>query len=63
MNFFIGEKGVAYTLITHNEFNFAAELVRNLEGANQIVPQELIDLAMKVIISFLFHLLLLESQI
>jgi ATP-dependent RNA helicase DDX42 len=42
-----GEHGVAYTLLTQNESNFAAELVRNLEGANQVVPQELLDLAMQ----------------
>ena len=33
-----GEKGVAHTLITRKEVQFAGELVRNLEGANQYVP-------------------------
>jgi ATP-dependent RNA helicase DDX42 len=57
-----GDKdGVAYTLITKKEVNFAAELVRNLEGANQVlsklscnsdnakvVPSDLIDIAAQV---------------
>ncbi len=38
---------MAYTLITKKEFSFAAELVRNLEGANQQVPPALLDLAMQ----------------
>ncbi|CAN7996374.1 unnamed protein product [Ixodes hexagonus] len=42
-----GEKGVAYTLITDKEKEFAGHLVRNLEGANQAVPQSLMDLAMQ----------------
>ncbi|KAH7961067.1 hypothetical protein HPB52_001310 [Rhipicephalus sanguineus] len=42
-----GEKGVAYTLITDKEKEFAGHLVRNLEGASQHVPQELMDLAMQ----------------
>ncbi|EEC04596.1 ATP-dependent RNA helicase, putative, partial [Ixodes scapularis] len=42
-----GEKGVAYTLITDKEKEFAGHLVRNLEGANQGVPQSLMDLAMQ----------------
>ena len=44
----IGEKGVAYTLVTSKDKDFAGHLVRNLEGANQDVPQELMDLAMQV---------------
>ena len=39
--------GVAYTLITAKEINFATHLVRNLESANQKVPPELLELAMK----------------
>jgi len=42
-----GEKGIAYTLVTAQDTHFTADLVRNLEGANQRVPTELIDLAMK----------------
>lgn len=42
-----GEKGVAYTLITPTDQNFAGDLVRNLEGANQAVPSALMDMAMK----------------
>ncbi|XP_053555604.1 ATP-dependent RNA helicase DDX42 [Bombina bombina] len=42
-----GEKGVAYTLLTTKESNFAGDLVRNLEGANQYVSKELLDLAMQ----------------
>ncbi|CAF1162373.1 unnamed protein product [Didymodactylos carnosus] len=42
-----GEKGTAYTLLTPNDTDFAPDLVRNLEGVNQFVPQELIDLAMQ----------------
>lgn len=42
-----GEKGTAYTLITDRDKEFAGHLVRNLEGANQEVPQYLIDLAMQ----------------
>ncbi|MEQ2200415.1 hypothetical protein XENOCAPTIV_028946, partial [Xenoophorus captivus] len=43
-----GEKGVAYTLLTSKDTSFAGDLVRNLEGANQAVPKELMDLAMQV---------------
>ena len=43
-----GEKGVAYTLLTPKDSNFAGDLVRNLEGANQHVTKELLDLAMQV---------------
>ncbi|XP_075999286.1 ATP-dependent RNA helicase DDX42 isoform X2 [Genypterus blacodes] len=42
-----GEKGVAYTLLTNKDTNFAGDLVRNLEGANQAVSKELMDLAMQ----------------
>lgn len=42
-----GEKGVAYTLIMDKEKEFAGHLVRNLEGASQHVPQQLMDLAMQ----------------
>ena len=27
---FLGEKGIAYTLVTHSDYNFASDLVRNL---------------------------------
>lgn len=43
-----GEKGVAYTLLTNKDTTFAGDLVRNLEGANQSVTKELMDLAMQV---------------
>lgn len=42
-----GQKGTAYTLVTPKDKEFAGHLVRNLEGANQFVPPELIDLAMQ----------------
>nr|XP_014430399.1 ATP-dependent RNA helicase DDX42 [Pelodiscus sinensis] len=42
-----GEKGIAYTLLTPKDSNFAGDLVRNLEGANQHVSKELLDLAMQ----------------
>ncbi|XP_076053085.1 ATP-dependent RNA helicase DDX42 isoform X1 [Oratosquilla oratoria] len=42
-----GEKGTAFTLITDKDKEFAGHLVRNLEGAAQEVPQELMDLAMQ----------------
>ncbi|KAK7940588.1 hypothetical protein WMY93_003914 [Mugilogobius chulae] len=42
-----GEKGVAYTLLTSKDTSFAGDLVRNLEGANQAVSKELMDLAMQ----------------
>ena len=44
-----GEKGTAYTLITNKDKDFAGHLVRNLEGANQYVPPELMDIAMQVV--------------
>lgn len=43
-----GQKGTAYTLISAKDKDFAGHLVRNLEGANQFVPQELLDIAMQV---------------
>jgi len=43
-----GEKGTAYTLLTNKDTTFAGDLVRNLEGANQGVSKELMDLAMQV---------------
>ncbi|XP_061761497.1 ATP-dependent RNA helicase DDX42 isoform X1 [Nerophis ophidion] len=42
-----GEKGVAYTLLTSKDTAFAGDLVRNLEGANQSVSKELMDLALQ----------------
>ncbi|XP_031572736.1 ATP-dependent RNA helicase DDX42-like [Actinia tenebrosa] len=42
-----GMKGVAYTLLTSADQNFAGDLVRNLEIANQTVPEPLLELAMK----------------
>nr|XP_043906381.1 ATP-dependent RNA helicase DDX42 [Solea senegalensis] len=42
-----GEKGLAYTLLTNKDTNFAGDLVRNLEGANQAVSKDLMDLAMQ----------------
>jgi len=45
-----GTKGTAYTLLTEEkDADFAAHLVRNLEGANQRVPDSVINLAMKVL--------------
>ena len=40
-----GEKGLAYTLLTPKDKEFAPHLVRNLESADQEVSQELFDLA------------------
>ncbi|KXJ79862.1 ATP-dependent RNA helicase DDX42 [Aedes albopictus] len=42
-----GEKGTAYTLVVDKDKEFAGHLVRNLEGANQEVPDELMKLAMQ----------------
>ncbi|KAK1158962.1 ATP-dependent RNA helicase DDX42-like [Acipenser oxyrinchus oxyrinchus] len=42
-----GMKGMAHTLLTHKDTTFAGDLVRNLEGANQSVSKELMDLAMQ----------------
>jgi len=51
-----GEKGYAYTLVLPTDKEFAGHLVRNLEGANQEVPQNLLDLAMQVLFFFIFYL-------
>ena len=45
-----GTKGTAYTLMTSKDKEFAGHLVRNLEGANQEVPRELLELALQVFI-------------
>lgn len=42
-----GVKGSAYTLVTEKDKEFAGHIVRNLEAANQEVPKDLMDLAMK----------------
>ncbi|XP_052565046.1 ATP-dependent RNA helicase DDX42 [Culex pipiens pallens] len=42
-----GEKGTAFTLITDKDKEFAGHLVRNLEGASQEVPDDLMKLAMQ----------------
>lgn len=42
-----GEKGTAYTLVIEKDKEFAGHLVRNLEGANQEVPEALLELAMQ----------------
>uniref|UniRef100_A0A069DW43 RNA helicase n=1 Tax=Panstrongylus megistus TaxID=65343 RepID=A0A069DW43_9HEMI len=42
-----GQKGTAYSLVTSSDKEFAGHLVRNLEGANQEVPNPLLDLAMQ----------------
>jgi len=42
-----GEKGFAYTLVTEKDKEFVGHLVRNLEGANQEVPEKLLELANK----------------
>lgn len=42
-----GEKGTAYTLVVEKDKEFAGHLVRNLEGANQEVPNALMELAMQ----------------
>lgn len=42
-----GEKGTAYTLVSEKDKEFAGHLVRNLEGANQEVPDDLLQLAMQ----------------
>jgi len=43
-----GEKGTAYTLLTPLDQDFAPNLVRNLENANQMVSQDLLNMAMLV---------------
>lgn len=47
-SFAAGTKGTAYTLLTPRDKEFAPLLVRNLEGANQMVPEELMKLALQV---------------
>lgn len=42
-----GEKGTAYTLVTLKDVDFAGDLVRNMEAANQFVPNQLMGLAMQ----------------
>lgn len=42
-----GEKGTAFTFVTPKDKEFAGHLVRNLEGANQDVPADLMELAMQ----------------
>jgi len=42
-----GEKGTAYTLVTDKDKEMVGHLVRNLEGANQFVPDDLMQLAMQ----------------
>lgn len=43
-----GEKGTAYTLVTSKDKEFCPHLVRNLESANQNVPEELLNLALQI---------------
>ncbi|KAJ8665918.1 hypothetical protein QAD02_007580, partial [Eretmocerus hayati] len=42
-----GEKGTAYTLVSEKDKEFAGHLVRNLEGADQEVPENLMELALQ----------------
>lgn len=42
-----GEKGTAFTLVTEKDKEMVGHLVRNLEGANQVVPEDLMDLALQ----------------
>lgn len=42
-----GEKGTAYTFVADKDKEFVGHLVRNLEGANQEVPEALLELAMQ----------------
>ncbi|KAI8917781.1 P-loop containing nucleoside triphosphate hydrolase protein [Powellomyces hirtus] len=42
-----GEKGTAYTLVAATEDRFAAELVTNLQDANQPIPEDLLTVALK----------------
>jgi ATP-dependent RNA helicase DDX42 len=54
-----GDKdGTAYTLITQKEARFAGELVHSLIAAGQDVPNELMDLAMKVCFCWLDYFLI-----
>jgi ATP-dependent RNA helicase DDX42 len=52
------KEGIAFTLITKKEDHFAGELVKNLEGANQHVPPELLELAMQVSLSLTHHFII-----
>lgn len=40
-------EGTAYTLITNKDKEMVGHLVRNLEGANQFVPDDIMELAMQ----------------
>ncbi|KAL4002161.1 DEAD/DEAH box helicase family protein [Acanthocheilonema viteae] len=42
-----GQKGWAYTLVQESDKEMAGHLVRNLESVNQVVPESLLQLAMK----------------
>ena len=42
-----GQKGTAYTLVTSKDSQFAGDLVKNLEHAEQRVPEALMQLAMQ----------------
>lgn len=42
-----GEKGTAFTLVTEKDKEMVGHLVRNLEMANQFVPDDLMELAMQ----------------
>ncbi|CRK90017.1 CLUMA_CG003742, isoform A [Clunio marinus] len=42
-----GEKGTAYTLVSDKDKEMVGHLVRNLEMANQYVPDDLMELAMQ----------------
>jgi Helicase conserved C-terminal domain len=54
-----GQKGTAYTLVSTRDKDFAGHLVRNLEGANQFVPPELMDLAMQACCTLCFVTILI----
>lgn len=42
-----GEKGTAFTLVSDKDKEMVGHLVRNLEMANQYVPEDLMELAMQ----------------
>ncbi|XP_050310964.1 ATP-dependent RNA helicase DDX42 [Anthonomus grandis grandis] len=42
-----GTQGTAYTLLTYKDKEFAGHIVKNMEAANQEVPQEVLDLALQ----------------
>jgi ATP-dependent RNA helicase DDX42 len=48
-----GVSGRAFTLVTSADREFAGHLVRNLEGADQPVPQPLLDLALQVLYQYI----------